>query len=252
MRTSLLLALLLPAAACGDDAAGGDDTTEHDADPGAIDGPAADGPSPDAPSGACGTAQPPLAQISGTEGIAIAPDGTIYYSQSGAVGRWVPGEADADDSWVALTGPTTVWGMGLAGDTLYVATPATGDAGIIWQIDTSAASPSATMLYPNAGRPNGLTVGPDGAVYYGDFKGGGGGHVYRVDSSGNRTTVTDTTFVQPNGVLFDDDGTLLVALYGAGEIWRVTLDDAHSETARVRVGVDAGSPDGIARDAQGR
>ena len=45
---------------------------------------------------ACGTDTVPLSMIRGTEGIAIAPDGTVYYSQSGALGRRVPGGAAED------------------------------------------------------------------------------------------------------------------------------------------------------------
>lgn len=248
MRATWILAIGL-AAGCGGDDDGG---ATPDA-PAAIDasGDDPDAPAPDGGADGCGTETPPLAMIADTEGIAIADDGTIYYSQSGHVGRWVPGAAAPEDDWVALAGTSTVWGMALAGDTLYVATPAsTPTAGNIWSIDTTAATPSATMLYPNAGRPNGLTIGPDGAVYYGHFV--GSGHVYRLTPAGERTQVTTDPIASPNGVLFDDDGTLLVALYNAGEIWRITLDAEHQESARARVGVGAGNPDGIARDADGR
>lgn len=238
-------------AACGG-GGGGDDSSdahvEHDADS-PIDGE----PSPDGPTTSCGSGVAPAGEITGTEGAAIAADGTVYYSQTGGVGRWVPDEAAPSDDWVSLAGTSTVWGMAIAEEGhLYVATPPSGaTAGIIWEIDTTAASPNGTILFPSAGSPNGLTLGPDDAVYYGDFA---GGDVYRVDGDGNRTAVSDpnTPFDAPNGVLFDADGTLLVAEYFAGEIWRVTLDANHAETARELLTDDAGRPDGIARDDEGR
>jgi sugar lactone lactonase YvrE len=258
-----LLAAALLAPACG--GGSGDDDHDHDAatapdadptapdaDPGAPDA----APGPDA-AGACGTAVPPLADLGGTEGIAIAADGTIYYSQSGGrVGRWQPGEASGTDGWVSLAGATTVWGMAITDDgTLYVATPGAG--GTIWEIDTTAASPAGTALYPAAGGANGLTLGPDGAIYYGAFSGAGAGHVYRVTPAGARSQVTAMTISQPNGVLFDADGTLLVASYATGVIHRLTLDASMEETDRADVldistGGEGGSPDGLARDALGR
>jgi len=243
------LAILL--AACGgDDVAatidasatidGGDD----------IDG----GVDPDAEPG-CATGVAPVAMISGTEGIAIAADGTVYFSQTGHVGRWVPGAANPEPTWVALTGTQTVWGVAIdAAGLVYAASPPRVSAarnGTIWRIDPAAATPTAAELYVSPGttdRPNGLTIGPDGAAYYSDFQ---GGHVYRVDSSGNRTVVTATTIGQPNGVLFDADGTMLVLAYGTGNIHRLTLT-ANQETGRVLAGDIAGNPDGLARDDQGR
>jgi sugar lactone lactonase YvrE len=235
----LSLALL---AACG----GG----SSDDDVATIDAARDDALVPDATAG-CGTATPPLASITGTEGIAIAADGTVYYSQDGHVGRWAPGDAAPDDAWVALAGTVTVWGMAIDADgILYVASPSSGSTpGTIWRIDTGAATPAATTLDDQAGDPNGLTLGPDGAVYYSDFS---GDQVWRVDDLGARTQVTASAISQANGVLFDDDGTLLVASYATGTIHRLTLDADHQETARVDAFTDTGAPDGLARDALGR
>jgi len=249
--------LLILVAACGggDDGGATADASGGGGD-GAIDAPEADGGAViDAPmldgAAGCGAMAPPLADLGGTEGIAIAADGTVYYSQNGAVGRWIPGGA-AVDQWVTLAGATTVWGMafGPAG-VLYVGTP--GGGGRIWSIDTTAATPTATTYLMNAGSANGVTVGPDGAVYYSNFN--ASGHVYRVAQANTRTQVTTTAINQPNGVLFDADGTLLVATYSNGDIVRLTLT-AGAETARATalagtVGM-TGNPDGLARDEQGR
>lgn len=244
------LAILL--AACGgDDAAGvldGAPTTD------AVTTDASD--DPDAAGECTASATVPLAMISGTEGLAIADDGTVYFSQTGRLGRWVPGAATAEPDWITLTGTTTVWGVAVdAAGLVYVASPprtANNRNGTIWRIDPAAATPTATELYVSPGttdRPNGLTIGPDGAAYYSDFS---GGHVYRVDAEGMRTGVTATTISQPNGVLFDADGTLLVASYATGVIHRLTLDAAHEESGRTVAGSGAGNPDGLARDELGR
>jgi len=195
---------------------------------------------------ACGTEVAPTASINGTEGLAIAPDGTIYYSQSQAVGRRVPGGA-TEDGWVALAGAGTVWGMALSpAGVLYVGSP---DTGILYAIDTTAAAPAAMTLDGAAGAPNGVTMGPDDAVYYGDF---GGGRIYRVTAAGAKTEVTASTIPQVNGLLFDADGTLLALAYGSGAINRLTLDATMHETGRVMAGSIGGNPDGIARDDMGR
>jgi sugar lactone lactonase YvrE len=100
------------------------------------------------------------------------------------------------------------------------------------------------------GSPNGLTRGPDGAIYYSDFD---GGHVFRTDDMGQKTQVSTMPLGAANGVLFDADGTLLVLDYNAGVIWRLTLGADHRETGRQRAGMVANAAlDGIARDDAGR
>ncbi|HEV8322339.1 MAG TPA: SMP-30/gluconolactonase/LRE family protein [Myxococcota bacterium] len=195
----------------------------------------------------CGTELLPTTAITGTEGIAIGPTGTLYYSQFRAVGRRIPGGAP-DGTWVSISGADTIWGLALSPDgILYVGSPSTGT---LYAIDTNAASPVASSIVPVAGTPNGLTMGPDGAVYYGDFN---TGQVYRVTPAGVRTQVTTSPVPSANGLLFDPDGTLLVLNYGGGTIWRLTLDASMVETGRVMAG-DAGGAmiDGIGRDAMGR
>ena len=63
---------------------------------------------PDAPvstdvpvSTGCGTERPAISAVRGTEGLVIAADGTIYYSQSRAVGRIRPG-MPAEARWASL------------------------------------------------------------------------------------------------------------------------------------------------------
>jgi virginiamycin B lyase len=208
----------------------------------------AGGGATDSGGAACGTEAAPVASIGGTEGLAIAPDGTVYYSQYRAVGRRLPGAAP-EDAWVALAGADTVWGMALAADgMLYVGSPSTG---VLYSIDTTAAVPVAQTLDGAAGNPNGVAMGPDGAVYYGDFN---TGRVYRVTPAGARTEVTASPVPSANGLLFDADGTLLVLDYFDGTIFRLTLDASMQETGRVMAGAASGNAvlDGIARDDLGR
>lgn len=201
----------------------------------------------DAGGAACGTERPEISAIRGTEGLIIARDGTIYYSQSGAVGRLAPG-GSPENRFVALPGgSSTVWGIALdaANETLYVGSPS---AGSIFSVDLTAATPTASVFVADAGAPNGLTIGPDGALYFSDF---GGSAVRRVAAAGGApTTVTTSPIGQANGVAFDAEGRLLVASYGAGVLFRLTLT-AGAETMRETVATGLGNPDGVAVDANG-
>lgn len=202
--------------------------------------------SEDAAVATCGTERPDLADTSGVEGLVIARDGTIYYSQSGGVGR-VTVSGDTESGWVDLgSGTSTVWGLALdaANQFLYVGSP-TAEA--IFKV--TIATGDVETFYPDAGAPNGLTMGPDGALYYSDFS---GGHVYRIDvTDASRTRVTTTTIAQANGVAFGADGRLYVVSYATGVLHALTLTEG-AETARDPIAQDLGNPDGLAFDAEGR
>lgn len=207
--------------------------------------PGGDGGTP----GECGGARPDVSGIMATEGLVIARDGTIYYSQSGGVGRLVPGGAP-QNGWVRIATGATVWGLALdaANTHLYFGSPSTGSVHVV---DLTAGTPTAAVFVVDAGQPNGLTMGPDGALYYSDF---GGDSVWRAETDTVPSTPTEVTASEipsANGLVFLDDGTLLVASYADGTIDRLTLA-AGAETARVPFAAALGSPDGIAVDADGR
>lgn len=192
----------------------------------------------------CGTETADVSGVTGTEGLVVARDGTIYYSQSEGVGRLTPGGSPEDD-FVALPGADTVWGMVLdeANETLFVGSPSTAS---IYAIDLAA--PADDVLVSGVGQPNGLTLGPDGAIYFSNF---GAGAVRRIETTGGTpTTVTTSGIPGANGVAFDAEGRLLVASYSSGRVFRLTLT-AGAETGREEVANGVGSPDGIALDANG-
>lgn len=194
----------------------------------------------------CGTERADVSGIRGTEGLVIAGDGTIYYSRPRAVGRKRPG-ADAEPAWAALpSGASTVWGMVVdpANNRLYVGSPSATTVYAVTLGDT----PEVTPYVSGAGQPNGLTLGPDGALYYSDF---GGGRVYRVPPGGERAQVTMSAIAQANGVAFGPDGALYVCSYGAGTLVRLTLADG-VETERAVFARSLGNPDGVAFDRMGR
>jgi sugar lactone lactonase YvrE len=203
---------------------------------------------PDAPvEPVCGSEHLPVADIRGTEGIAVAPDGTFYYSQNGAIGRRRPGEAP-DDQWVDVPNTTTIYGLAYddASGMVYVAAVSSKK---IFKIDTNAASPTATVLYTPANGCNGLIIGPDGAIYYS----GGGGNVYRVSLQGQATQVNGDSLPGANGLYFESASKLLVLEYGNRQVWQLTLDGSMHETSRMKIVTVAGSQgvDGIARDEAG-
>ena len=140
-----------------------------------------------------------------------------------------------------------MWGLAIdvANRRLYVGSPS---AATIFAVDLTADAPMGTVYLASAGSPNGLTMGPDGALYYSNFS--ASGHVYRV-VDGMRTQVTTMTIRQPNGVAFHRDGSLYVDSYADGSLIKLTLA-ANRETARETVATGLGNPDGLAFDAMDR
>jgi sugar lactone lactonase YvrE len=189
---------------------------------------------------------PGLESVADSEGLAIDADGTVYFSQPSAVGRLTPA-GKLDKEWAKLPGATKTWGIAIdrPAKALYIGSPATST---VYKV-TLDETPAVTTLVPNAGAPNGLTMGPDGALFYTDFQ--TAGDVYRVATDGTRTKVTASTLPRPNGLAFGPDGALYVDLYEQGAVTRLTLAGG-KETARadfITSGLD--KADGIAFDSAG-
>ncbi len=270
-RVALLVSSLVALGGCG----GGDETPDAAAAPDApaLDAPAtSDAPLDDAPialdaassddasssddafsrddagpAPGCGGMRPDVSSVTGTEGLVITRDGTIYYSQSAAIGRVAP-DGTIDDAFAALPrSARQVWGIVPNADNthLYVGSPSTG---AIYDVDLTSAPASVSTLVTGVGGPNGLTLGPDGALYVSDFS---GGRVLRIalDAAPATPTVV-ATIPSANGVAFDDAGHLLVCNYGSGQLIRLTLSGG-VESARETAASGLGSPDGVALDRDG-
>src|SRR6185436_20960476 len=202
--------------------------------------------------GTCGKARPRLDAIQTAEGLVIAPDGTIYFTQpfdkgaSGFLGRYRPPYTQPETRWLDLGGKA----LGLALDpkrgVLYAGSRDRkkllavflAEKPMIWEL--ADAEPAV----------NGLTLGEDRAVYYTDQK---GGHVYRVTPDGTKSQVTTTPLEDPNGLAFGPDGRLYVLTYGKALVTKLTVA-AGKETAREPFATIAGgkNADGIAFDAKGQ
>lgn len=257
-RHTVLNAALVLALGCGggasvvdagSDAASSDaGTTPSDTGPAPSDaGAIVDaGGASDAGTAGCGTAQPALTATTGSEGLVIARDGTIYYAVSGGVARIAP-DGTLDAAWLRIAAGATIWGLALdASNThLFIGDPTSGQLRVATGL---TGTPAQTPLVAVA-QPNGVTVGPDGAVYVSDFANDA---VLRVDpASGASTMVTASAIAGADGVAFTDDGHLLVTSYSAGTVLSLTLDGAHHETARATVARSVPSADGVAIDAAG-
>lgn len=198
------------------------------------------------PTTACGGARPAVSGVTGTEGLVISREGSIYFSQRAAIGR-LDADGTLDTSFVELPRTATqVWGMvfDAANEHLYVGSPSSGS---IYDVDLTATPPAVTALATGVGGPNGLTLGPDGALYFSDFT---GGRVMRVGLEAGATPTVVGTLRSANGVAFDDEGRLLVCGYSSGTLVRLTLSRG-VESARETVASRLGSPDGVALDRDG-
>ncbi len=259
-ESSMVVAFVLGLGGCGGpssdvdaagpahDAAGGDAGTSVDAATMRTDtGAALDaGSGNDAGPTSCGTAAPVLTSTTGTEGLVIARDGTIYYAVSGGVGR-IGVDGAVNESWLHIAAGATIWGLALdnANTHLFIADPSAGQLRVATNLSaTPTQAPLAAVT-----QPNGVNFGPDGAVYVSDFA---NDSVLRVDpSTGASITVTTSAISGADGVAFTDDGHLLVTSYTDGTVLSLTLDAAHHETARATVATSVPSADGIAVDEHG-
>src|SRR4051812_21367716 len=133
----------------------------------------------------CGKARPNLTAIQTAEGLVIAPDGTIYFTQpfgrgaSGFLGRYRPPYTEPETRWLDLGGKALGLTLDPRHGVLYAGSRERkkllaiflAEKPIIWEL---------ADVEPDI---NGVTLGEDGAVYYTDQK---GGHVYRVTADGSK------------------------------------------------------------------
>lgn len=195
-RVAASLAILL--GACGDDGAG----TVPDA-PLAPDSAPPDQPI-DADTSACTTAD---LSFGGSRGLVIAGDGTLYFSQGTSVGRVRPCQTP-EVGWVEVgAGGLASLMVDPANRALFVASTS---ADMIYKIDLTVATPTASP-YAAVSDPEGLTLGPDGALWSTTNNG-----VVRIPAANTSTPVTTSPIENPTALAFRPDGSLLVVEYGGG------------------------------------
>jgi len=144
----------------------------------------------------------------------IAPDGRVLQL------KWIDGTSPN----VTLNAPK---GMGLKGDTLFVA-----DIDAVRLFNRTTGAPLGARPIRGATFLNDLAVGPDGTVYVTDsgLKAGPQGFlptgtdaVYQLDAAGRAVPVArDTALAHPNGVLAEP-GKLTVVAFGSNAVYELDL-----------------------------
>jgi len=186
--------------------------------------------------------------ISNINGGELAADGNGFITRVDAKTfakelKWI----ESGRNGVQLDGPK---GMTILGDTLYVS-----DVTGVRKFDRRTGAPQGFIPIPNATFVNDLTN--DGRnVYASDtglvmgpgvtFLRTGTEAIWRI--SGDRATkiAAGVELKQPNGLLFDD-GKLLVASFGANELYELSDDGTKADVTEL----PAGELDGIVRRKDG-
>jgi hypothetical protein len=201
----------------------------------------------------CGQARPVLEAIPSAEGLVIAPDGTIYFSQpfGGQNPNWLGRYRPPYDD-----GPETKW-LDMGGNALgitidpgrHVLYAGSRTLKKLLVIDLNAPTAAARPFADVEDGFNGVTLGEDAAVYYSDQN---GGHLYRIGPDGAKTRVTQTPLTQPNGVAFGPDGRLYIVSWTTPEVTRLTLAKGVETARELFATLPDIRGDGIAFDARGR
>jgi sugar lactone lactonase YvrE len=203
----------------------------------------------------CGSTAAAITNMGGAEGVVVAPDGTLYFSQSSAanfIGRIRPG-MPAERNWAPTGGQV----FGITYDprrgVLYAARR-TGGAAVL-KIDVNAAPQPATpqQLSPAEPAINGITLGEDDAVYYSDQA---NRNIYRVSAFNTFKSRVNATALpgEPNGLAFGPDRKLYVVYWtGTNQVTRLILTNGGETGREVFIAnVGATNADGAAFDEMGR
>jgi sugar lactone lactonase YvrE len=199
----------------------------------------------------CGTMMPTLAGFNAAESLVVGPDGTIYSCGRNAnLGRNAPPYDKPQNTWLTIPN-AQVFGIALDPKKKVLYAGARG-SNKIYRIPTDNPMMNEVLASTMGTTVNGMTLGADGAVYYGDQS---GGQVYRLDPETKMTTkVTKTTVDDANGIAFAPDGRLNVLSYKPSTLTRFKVDASHTEVMGTRetFPITGGSnADGIAFDKLG-
>jgi len=209
-------------------------------------------PAPAGAAGDCGFARPNLDGIATAEGLVIAPDGTIYFSQpfvgsnTQYLARYRPPYDRAPEThWVDMGGNALGIVLDPQRNVLYA-----GSRTLKKLLKVTLSEPPVVSALADVEEGiNGLTLGEDGAVYYSDQS---GGQLYKVTPDGTKTRLTTSPITEPNGLAFGPGGGLYVVSWTTPEVTRLEIRNG-AETSRERFAtLPQPKADGIAFDAKGR
>jgi streptogramin lyase len=215
----------------------------------------------------CGKLRPSLAAISATQDLLIAPDGTLYFTQSDGsgrattLGRYRPPYTRPELRWVDLGGDAAGLTFDPKRQLLYVGSRARkklltvtlGPSGAPPGTPGGASLGNSSIvreLVDVEATIQGLTLGPDGAVYYTDR---GSGHIHRVTKNGAKTRVTKVPVADPSGLAFGPEGDLYVLTADTAKITRLKITGGREKRRTPFTEILGGrEARGIAFDAKGR
>jgi len=194
--------------------------------------------------------------LASPESAVVGPDGRIYVSEIGEFGK----DGDGKVTAIGKSGNPEPFAKGLddpkglaaSKNALFVA-----DKVRIWKIDMQGKASVFVRAEAFPQPPlflNDLVFDGSGNLYVsdtGDIEKGGKGAIFRVTPAGKVSLVVsqaqNPSIKSPNGLLFENSGTLLVVDFASGELLRVSV--AKGTVEKVADGFGGG--DGLARDATG-
>jgi sugar lactone lactonase YvrE len=160
--------------------------------------------------------------VSNINGGSLEKDGNGFISRVTPDGRvaelkWIAGGANG----ATLNAPK---GMGVKGDTLYVA-----DIDALRLFHRSTGASLGAWPVPGATFLNDVSIGPDGTVYVTDsglksgpngFADSGTDAVYKFDGRKAVSLAKGASLGRPNGIAADSSGVTVVS-FGSGEVYRI-------------------------------